>query len=51
MRAQCADLRSVKLIEGAGHSVQQERPAEVKRRTAGISGYGPRLIARTVKKG
>jgi pimeloyl-ACP methyl ester carboxylesterase len=29
MRAQLADLRIVKLIEGAGHWVQQERPAEV----------------------
>ena len=29
MRAQCADLRLVKIIEGAGHWLQQERPAEV----------------------
>jgi pimeloyl-ACP methyl ester carboxylesterase len=29
MRKQCADLRIVQLIEGAGHWVQQERPAEV----------------------
>lgn len=28
MRARCSDLRLVKLIEGAGHWVQQERPAE-----------------------
>lgn len=29
MREQVADLRIVRLIEGAGHWVQQERPAEV----------------------
>ena len=29
MRPQLADLRTVRLIEGAGHWVQQERPAEV----------------------
>jgi pimeloyl-ACP methyl ester carboxylesterase len=29
MRAQFADLRCVKLIENAGHWLQQERPAEV----------------------
>jgi len=29
MRKQCADLRLVRLFEGAGHWVQQERPAEV----------------------
>jgi pimeloyl-ACP methyl ester carboxylesterase len=29
MRARCAELRTVKLIEDAGHWVQQERPAEV----------------------
>jgi pimeloyl-ACP methyl ester carboxylesterase len=29
MRAQVSDLRLVRLIEGAGHWVQQERPAEV----------------------
>jgi pimeloyl-ACP methyl ester carboxylesterase len=29
MRAQLTDLRTVKVIEGAGHWVQQERPAEV----------------------
>jgi len=29
MRAQCADLRQVKIMEGAGHWLQQERPAEV----------------------
>ena len=29
MRARMADLRLVRLIEGAGHWVQQERPAEV----------------------
>jgi pimeloyl-ACP methyl ester carboxylesterase len=29
MRKQVADLRHVQLIEGAGHWVQQERPAEV----------------------
>jgi pimeloyl-ACP methyl ester carboxylesterase len=29
MRRQVADLRLVRLIEGAGHWVQQERPAEV----------------------
>jgi len=29
MRARMADLRLVQLIEGAGHWVQQERPAEV----------------------
>jgi pimeloyl-ACP methyl ester carboxylesterase len=29
MRKQCADLRTVQLIEGAGHWVQQERPAGV----------------------
>jgi pimeloyl-ACP methyl ester carboxylesterase len=29
MRRQVADLRHVQLIEGAGHWVQQERPAEV----------------------
>jgi pimeloyl-ACP methyl ester carboxylesterase len=29
MRAQLGDLRLVRLIEGAGHWVQQERPAEV----------------------
>lgn len=29
MRAQCADLRLVRIMEGAGHWLQQERPAEV----------------------
>jgi pimeloyl-ACP methyl ester carboxylesterase len=29
MRARVADLRLIKLIDGAGHWVQQERPAEV----------------------
>jgi pimeloyl-ACP methyl ester carboxylesterase len=29
MRARMTDLRLVKLIEGAGHWIQQERPAEV----------------------
>jgi pimeloyl-ACP methyl ester carboxylesterase len=29
MRTQCADLRYVKMIEGSGHWVQEERPAEV----------------------
>jgi pimeloyl-ACP methyl ester carboxylesterase len=29
MRAQCADLRQVKIVEGAGHWLQQERSAEV----------------------
>jgi pimeloyl-ACP methyl ester carboxylesterase len=29
MRAQCDDLRYVKLIDGAGHWLQQERPAVV----------------------
>jgi pimeloyl-ACP methyl ester carboxylesterase len=29
MRAQCDDLRLVKVIDGAGHWLQQERPAEV----------------------
>ena len=29
MRAQCDDLRLVKIMEGAGHWLQQERPAEV----------------------
>ena len=29
MRKQCADLRFVRLIEDAGHWLQQERPAEV----------------------
>jgi pimeloyl-ACP methyl ester carboxylesterase len=29
MRAQCADLRQVKIMESAGHWLQQERPAEV----------------------
>jgi len=29
MREQVADLRILRLIEGAGHWVQQERPAEV----------------------
>ena len=29
MRKQVPDLRLVELIEGAGHWVQQERPAEV----------------------
>jgi len=29
MRKQCADLRYVRVIEGAGHWLQQERPAEV----------------------
>lgn len=29
MRSQCADLRQVKIMEGAGHWLQQERPAEV----------------------
>jgi pimeloyl-ACP methyl ester carboxylesterase len=29
MRAQCADLRQIKIMEGAGHWLQQERPAEV----------------------
>lgn len=29
MRKQMSDLRLVELIKGAGHWVQQERPAEV----------------------
>ena len=29
MRQRCADLRLVRLIEDAGHWVQQEKPAEV----------------------
>jgi pimeloyl-ACP methyl ester carboxylesterase len=29
MRAQCTDLRLVRILEGAGHWLQQERPAEV----------------------
>jgi pimeloyl-ACP methyl ester carboxylesterase len=29
MRAQCADLRLVRIMEDAGHWLQQERPAEV----------------------
>jgi pimeloyl-ACP methyl ester carboxylesterase len=29
MRKQCTDLRYVRLIEDAGHWLQQERPAEV----------------------
>lgn len=29
MRKQCADLRYVRLMEDAGHWLQQERPAEV----------------------
>lgn len=29
MRAQCDDLRLVKMMDGAGHWLQQERPAEV----------------------
>lgn len=29
MRAQCADLRQVRIMEGAGHWLQQERPGEV----------------------
>ena len=29
MRKQCADLRHVTVMDGAGHWLQQERPAEV----------------------
>src|SRR5262249_28323133 len=29
MRKQCGDLRQVRIFEGAGHWLQQERPAEV----------------------
>jgi pimeloyl-ACP methyl ester carboxylesterase len=29
MRKQCADLRYVRMMEDAGHWLQQERPAEV----------------------
>lgn len=29
MRKRCTDLRYVKVIEDAGHWLQQERPAEV----------------------
>jgi pimeloyl-ACP methyl ester carboxylesterase len=29
MRKRCADLRDVRIMEGAGHWLQQERPAEV----------------------
>jgi pimeloyl-ACP methyl ester carboxylesterase len=30
-KAACTDMRGVHLIEGAGHWVQQEQPAEVSR--------------------
>jgi pimeloyl-ACP methyl ester carboxylesterase len=29
MRQRCADLRDVRIMEGAGHWLQQERPDEV----------------------
>ena len=43
MRAQCADLRLVKIMEGAGHWLQQERPAEVNAALLEFLGTLPRV--------
>lgn len=43
MRAQCADLRLVKIMEGAGHWLQQERPAEVNAALLELLGTLPRF--------